>query len=279
MTSLAVQPGEAVLMFHDARSTYLSTYKPGGHFECHHGRLTFPEVLEWGAVLPTNRGVPIAVLRPTHGEVMTMLKRRTTVVYPKEAGKIVMELGVRAGGRYAECGSGSGAMTTILAHLVGPGGKVYSFEREETHQEQARVNLKRMGLADRVEFTLTDPARYGFGLTGLDGIFIDVPEPWSLAEAGAEAAAGGALGQPLTDRRSGRPDRTGAVRRRLRHAAHGRNDGARMEGIPRPDAARRPHGRPYRLPALRPQGPRPAILEVGSRHSRPLNDRRSTGRR
>ena len=54
MTSLAVQPGEAVLMFHDARSTYLSTYKPGGHFECHHGRLTFPEVLEWGAVLPTN---------------------------------------------------------------------------------------------------------------------------------------------------------------------------------------------------------------------------------
>lgn len=192
MSSLTVQPGEAVLMFHDARSTYLSTYKPGGHFECHHGRLMFPELLEWGAVLPTNRGVPIAVLRPTHGEVMTMLRRRTTVVYPKEAGKIVMELGVRAGGRYAECGSGSGAMTTILAHLVGPGGKVYSFEREETHQEQARLNLQRMGLADRVEFILTDPARYGFGLTGLDGIFIDVPEPWSLAEAGAEAVAGGA---------------------------------------------------------------------------------------
>lgn len=192
MSSLPVLPGEAVLMFHDSRATYLTNYRPGGHFECHHGRLNFPDPLHWGDVLPTNRGVPMAVLRPTHGEMMTMIKRRTTVVYPKEAGRIVMELGVRAGGRYAECGSGSGAMTTILAYLVGPGGRVFSFEREETHQEQAIRNLERLNLRDRVEFVLTDPARHGFGVTGLDGIFIDVPEPWSLAEAGAAAVAGGA---------------------------------------------------------------------------------------
>jgi tRNA A58 N-methylase Trm61 len=49
-----------------------------------------------------------------------------------------------------------------------------------------------MGLTDRVTFHRGDPARMGFGCTGLDGLFIDVPEPWTLAGAGWQALAGGA---------------------------------------------------------------------------------------
>lgn len=191
MEPATVAPGELILLFHDARSTYLTTYRPGGHFECHHGRLNWPDPLLWGSSVDTNRGIPMTVLRPSHGEILTMLKRRTTVVYPKEAGKIIMELGVRAGARIAECGSGSGAMTGLLAALVGPEGRVYSFEREESHQDQARLNIERLGYSDRVVWTLGNPAREGFGVENLDGLFIDVPEPWSLVEAGAAALSGG----------------------------------------------------------------------------------------
>lgn len=192
MPEALVQPGEPILLVHDRRATYLTPFRPEGRFECHLGLVRYPEELVWGAVLETNKGAPMVVLRPTHGEMLTMLKRRTTVVYPKEAGRILMELAVRAGRRYAECGSGSGAMTSLLAFMVGDAGRVHSFEREPEHQAQARKNVERMGLSERVEFVLGDPGRMGFGLEGLDGLFVDVPEPWALARAGWAALAGGA---------------------------------------------------------------------------------------
>jgi tRNA (adenine57-N1/adenine58-N1)-methyltransferase len=187
-----VQPGDLMLVYRDEQATYLVAYRPGGRFECHHGLALLPDPLRWGDVIRTNREVPLYVLRPTHAEVMALQKRRTTVVYAKEAGRIIVELGVRAGGRYGECGSGSGALTGLLASLVGPTGRVYSRDRDPHHLEQARRNIDRLGLTDRVEFELRDPARSGFGVDQLDGLFVDVPEPWTLAEAGAAALAGGA---------------------------------------------------------------------------------------
>lgn len=187
-----VQPGEPVLLTHGRRSTYLVDYRPGGRFECHHGLVEFPEELAWGTVLKTNRDVPMAVLRPTHGEILTMLKRRTTVVYPKEAGRILMELGVRAGGRYGEVGSGSGGFASVLAAMVGAEGRVYSWERQPEHLEQAEKNARRAGVADRITFAQRDPEREGFDVEGLDGLFVDVPTPWGLVPAAVEALAGGA---------------------------------------------------------------------------------------
>lgn len=193
MPAAAVAPGETLLLYHDERATYLVPFKPGGRFECHLGIVVFPENLVWGALLTFSKGARAAVLRPSHSDVQLLLKRRTTVVYPKEAGKAIMELGVRAGGRYGECGSGSGAMTMLLASLVGPEGKVYSRERHPEHLAQARKNIERLGLSERVDFAQCDPAREGFGVTGLDGLFIDVPEPWLLVAAGAEALGEGGI--------------------------------------------------------------------------------------
>ena len=187
-----VAPGEAILIYRDKRSIYLHTFRPGGRFECHHGLVQWPEELYFGSVVETNKGVEMMVLRPTHSEVLTMLKRRTTVVYPKEAGRILLELGVRAGGQYAEVGSGSGAMTCLLAWMAGPEGRIYSRERVEEHLAQARKNVGRMGLEERVDFALRDVARKGFGVTGLDGVFVDVPEPWEIVPAATDSLAGGA---------------------------------------------------------------------------------------
>ncbi|RMF12797.1 MAG: methyltransferase domain-containing protein [Candidatus Dadabacteria bacterium] len=187
-----VPDGAQIILYRDDRATYLHVYRPGGRFECHHGLLDLPAELHWGDVLRTRKGVDMAVLRPTHALTLNRIKRRTTVVYNREAGRIALELGVRSGGRYGEVGSGSGAMTTLLASLVGDGGRVYSREREPEHLEQARKNIARAGLSGRVDFELRDVASEGFGVTGLDGVFVDVPAPWDLVPAAHAALSGGA---------------------------------------------------------------------------------------
>lgn len=187
-----VQPGQQILIHYDDSSSYLQTYRPGGRFECHLGVLVFPDNLPWGSILKTSRQIPLAILRPTHESTLQRLKRRTTVVYSKEAGRIVMELGVKNGGRYAEVGTGSGAFTSVLASMVGPNGKVYSREREGEHLEQAKINLGRLGLSAVVDFELRDVARQGFGVSDLDGVFVDVATPWEIVPAAYAALSGGA---------------------------------------------------------------------------------------
>ncbi len=193
MSDGPIAAGENILVYADERATYLHVYRPGGRFECHHGAVDMPEALYWGDVLETMKGVPLAILRPSHAEVLTLLKRRTTVVYPKEAGRILLEMGVRSGGRYGEVGSGSGAMTSILAWMTGPEGRIYSRERVENHFDQACKNIERFGVSDRVDLELRDVARQGWGVDGLDAVFVDVPEPWSIVPAALDALDSGGI--------------------------------------------------------------------------------------
>ena len=187
-----VQAGQQMVIFRDESATYIQTYRPGGRFECHLGILLYPDPLAWGSVLLTSKGVPMVILRPTFETSLERLKRRTTVVYTKEAGRIVMELGIKNGGRYAEVGSGSGSMTSVFASLVGPTGKIYSREREAEHLDQAKVNIERLGLSANVDFQLRDVIREGFGADDLDGVFVDVPNPWEIVRHAYTALAGGA---------------------------------------------------------------------------------------
>ena len=95
--------------------------------------------------------------------------------------------GVAPGSRVAESGAGSGALTTVLAHAVGPGGRVYSYDRRADFLDVARGNVERAGLADRVTFVERDVARDGLGVGAVDSVLLDLPEPWEVV-ASAHAA-------------------------------------------------------------------------------------------
>jgi tRNA (adenine57-N1/adenine58-N1)-methyltransferase len=126
-------------------------------------------------------------------DYMMKVKRRTTIIYPKEAGAIILELGIRNGSRVIEIGTGSGSLTLLLSGLVGEKGRVYSFERREEHLENAMKNVRRFGFGDNVEYSLRDPTvDDGFGLMDVDAVFVDVPAPWTLVKAVAAALAPGA---------------------------------------------------------------------------------------
>ena len=128
---------------------------------------------------------------------MRNLKRTTQIVYPKDAGYILMKLNVAPGCLVIEAGTGSGGMTLVLAQAVGPTGSVTSYDSRTDVQRLAQRNLDQLGLADAVTFKERDIAG-GFDETGVDALFFDLPNPWDyLDQAHAALAGGGFLGSIL----------------------------------------------------------------------------------
>jgi tRNA (adenine57-N1/adenine58-N1)-methyltransferase len=122
---------------------------------------------------------------------MMKVRRTTTIVYPKDLGYLLLETAVGPGSRVIELGTGSGALTLVLAKLVAPDGVVYSYDRREDFIENARKNIERVGYAHNVEFSCVDVADKGFSHTDVDAVFIDVPEPWAIVPKASEALKGG----------------------------------------------------------------------------------------
>jgi len=175
--------------------TFLVRLEPGKEFHSHRGTIAHDGVagqLE-GTTVFSHSGHPFLVLRPLVGDRMFKVKRRTQIVYPKDAGWIVLALDVRPGARILEMGTGSGAFTILLAQLVGPTGRVHTFDRREEFLENARANIARAGFADRVEagvLTAGEP----FPVSDADAAFLDLPSPWEAIPA---AYASLAPGRPL----------------------------------------------------------------------------------
>jgi tRNA (adenine57-N1/adenine58-N1)-methyltransferase len=112
--------------------------------------------------------------------VMYAFKRETQIIYPKDSFYIAFKINAKNAYRVLEVGTGSGAFTYILAHTVGPQGKVVTFELEERHYKNARKNIEKYGEWGNVELHNEDVTDYLDG--GFDAAFIDVREPWTCLE-------------------------------------------------------------------------------------------------
>ncbi len=174
--------GKKILLYGGKKAEYLVTFEPGKKIQTHLGVLTLPETLEYGMRLETHIGKSFYILFPTTRELSMRVRRTTTIIYPKDAGYMIIETGIGAGSKVLETGTGSGALTIILATIVGKEGKVHTFERREEFFNNAIKNVKDAGLDDRVEFHHRDPVEEGFGIEPVDAAFIDVPEPWTLVK-------------------------------------------------------------------------------------------------
>jgi tRNA (adenine57-N1/adenine58-N1)-methyltransferase len=128
-------------------------------------------------------------LRPSTDDLVRDLKRTTQIIYPKDAGYILMKMRITPGSRVVEAGTGSGGLTLVFAQAVSPDGRVYSYEVRPEMQELARKNL-----ADFVDFKQRDIAE-GFDEYGADALFLDLPNPWDyLAQAHSALSGGGFFG-------------------------------------------------------------------------------------
>lgn len=189
--------GEQVLLWEPKRGrTFSFVLREGEIFHSHKGSIPHGEIAgrPEGTWVVSSTGTEFVAFRPRVGERMMKVRRRTQIVYPKDAGWLALALDLRPGVRVVEIGTGSGAFTILLAQLVGPEGRVYTFDRREDFLKNALENIARAGLSERVEAGVLE-AGEPFPVEGeVDAVFIDLPEPW-LAVPPAYSVL--AAGRPL----------------------------------------------------------------------------------
>ncbi len=178
---------------------FILRLEAGGIFQTHRGVLKHDEMIgqPWGTQILSHNGSPFFLLQPALADLLKGIKRNTQILYPKDIGYILVALGVGPGMHVLEAGTGSGALTTAFAYAVGSEGHVTTYEVREQMQELARRNLQTLGLEDRVTFKLGDVAR-GFAETGVDALFLDLPNPFDyISQVRQALKPGGFFGSIL----------------------------------------------------------------------------------
>jgi tRNA (adenine57-N1/adenine58-N1)-methyltransferase len=174
-----IAEGDYVLLCLDPRRTYLVRVEAGKTFHTHKGFIKLDELVgkEFGVAVPSSVGIEFTALKPSLTDYIMKSSRKTQITYPKDAALIVMFSGVGPGSRVVESGTGTGALTTALAHYVKPDGKVYTYELREEFQKNAEKNLRRAGLLDVVELKSGDVTA-GIEERDVDAVVLDLAVPW-----------------------------------------------------------------------------------------------------
>lgn len=173
------QEGDLVQLLGSRHKSHFIHLKAGAVSQTHRGELQHEAIIgkPWGSRLVSHTGHPFFLMRPGLSDLITDIKRNTQIIYPKDIGYIVMVMGIGPGVHVLEAGTGSGALTTAFAFLVGESGQVTSYEKRDQMQNLARHNLERVGLIGRVNLKSGDVAN-GFSERDVDAIFLDLANPY-----------------------------------------------------------------------------------------------------
>jgi tRNA (adenine57-N1/adenine58-N1)-methyltransferase len=126
-------------------------------------------------------GKEFIVMEASLTDLLGCLKRGAQIIMPKDSAQIVMGCSIGPGKHVLEVGTGSAALTIALAHFVGEGGKVVSYESNPKHAKQARSNISIAGMSNIVEMRETDAANCQ-DVDAFDAVVMDMPEPWQILE-------------------------------------------------------------------------------------------------
>lgn len=167
---------------------FIFELKPGEEFHTHRGIVKHDDMIgkPYGSVIESHKGSRFYLFQPGITELVQTTKRNTQIMYPKDIGYILLRLNIKSGSRVIEAGTGSGGFTQVLASTVGNEGHVFSFDNREEMQNLARKNISRLGIEDRVSFIIRDISE-GFSETGVDAVFLDLPNPYDLVQQVKEA--------------------------------------------------------------------------------------------
>lgn len=133
---------------------------------------------------PEGRSVEIAgkkyiVLKPSVLDLVDTIEREAQIITPKDSSSIILNCDISSGNRVLEIGTGSAALTLVLAYFVAPDGRVVSYEKREDFAKLAARNLKRAGMAGMVDVKVQD-ASDGIEEKDFDCAVMDIPNPWDV---------------------------------------------------------------------------------------------------
>ncbi|MER3461070.1 MAG: tRNA (adenine-N1)-methyltransferase [candidate division GAL15 bacterium] len=194
MKSGPFQAGDVVLLVDRKGRRYLVRLEPG-RVQDLRGRLEHDLLLgaEEGVVVRNSHGEVFLAVRPTLAEYVLEMPRRTTPIYPKDLGAILVAADVYPGARVVEAGTGSGALTLALLRAVGSGGTVFTYEVRPEFLDAARRNIERLaGVPDNLVARVHD-VYHGIPDAPVDRVVLDVPEPWRVVPHAVQALRPGGI--------------------------------------------------------------------------------------
>lgn len=194
--SLNAREGDLAQLVGLTHKHFIFMLQSGGDFQSHRGVIKHDDLIgkPWGSQIFSHTGAPFFLLQPSMSDILNELPRNTQILYPKDIGYILIQMGISEGQTVLEAGTGSGSMTISMATAVGPNGRIISYEKTPDTQNLAKKNLQRIGLASRVDFKLRD-IQEGFDETDADAFFLDVQNPFDyIQQVRATLKPGGFFG-------------------------------------------------------------------------------------
>ncbi|MHA1610837.1 MAG: tRNA (adenine-N1)-methyltransferase [Promethearchaeota archaeon] len=176
-----IKGGDRVFILYDHRRQWIRTVQEGKDFHCDKGFLRFDDLIgqPYGHThkLQPNKN-KVAILRPLVSDIIFRMARQSQIIYPEDIGTILCYANIRPGSKIMEAGTGSGTVTGILAHFCSPKGHVYSFDIRENALDQARKNVKQMGMDEFTTIQTGNILDDTFDFRDMDFIMLDLATPW-----------------------------------------------------------------------------------------------------
>lgn len=188
MSSSVIREGDDLLLFLDSKRTFLVKVKKDESFHTHKGYVRFNDVIgrPYGGKVKSSLDIDFILFKPTLSDYLKKMRHATQVIYPKDTALIVNYSNIGPGSQIVEAGTGSGVLTSALAHYVRPTGKVYSYEARKERIEKARKNIERTGLMAFIELKEGDVTQR-IDEENVDAVILDLATPWLVVPLADQA--------------------------------------------------------------------------------------------
>jgi tRNA (adenine57-N1/adenine58-N1)-methyltransferase len=153
--------------------------------------------LKYGTQMASIKGYGFIHLLQPSAELWTLsLPHRTQIVYTPDSSYISQRLGITAGSRVIEAGTGSASFSHALARTVSKQGNLFTYEFHEPRYLEAKKEFEEHDLLGQpVTINHRDVCKDGFVISNYQGplnataVFLDLPAPWEAIDHLSEVIA------------------------------------------------------------------------------------------
>ena len=184
MGSEIIKENDLIFLILDTRRRWLIQVKSGRDFHTHKGIIEFDDIIgkKYGSVVFSHpfetQGYKFFILKPLPSDYVIYMARKTQIIYPEDAGMILLYSGINPGSIVIEAGCGSGALTCILGTYVRPNGHVYSYDIREKSLKRAKSNITKANLDDAITIQYGDIINDKLEHINVDAVVLDLATPW-----------------------------------------------------------------------------------------------------
>ena len=175
-----------LVIIESSSKQYLSVITKGQDFITNEGKIEFDNIDKLPIKILSSTGIEFTIYTPSYKDFVLLMKRGPQIIYPKDAGSIIVSANINSHSRVLEIGTGSGALTLFIATLLGPNSEFYSLDVSKKNQYRTGKTISRYlsnyseEFIKKINFVNEDLSTFSMKSISINfnSIITDVPEPW-----------------------------------------------------------------------------------------------------